>query len=233
MGRIHRPDIGVMMLDTHFPRLKGDAGSPETYPCDVKMKILKKATVKRIVTSEPPVELLDGFIGAAKELEEDGVRLITTTCGFMIAFQEQLQSAVRVPLLTSSLLQLPFLLSTLPKHSNIGIITADSSQLNTRHFQIAGVASSDMSRLKVFGMQDCHEFKRVIIKNAADIDSRKLNVEVINVTRSMMSSTRSISAILLECTNLPPYADSLRELSGLPVFDFTTMIRAYCNAFSL
>ena len=40
------------------------------------------------------------------------------------------------------------------------------------------------------------------------------------------SSTRcpEIAAIVLECTNMPPYADAVRAATGLPVHDITTLI---------
>lgn len=33
-----------------------------------------------------------------------------------------------------------------------------------------------------------------------------------------------VGAIILECTNMPPYADTVRQVTGLPVFDAVTMI---------
>jgi hypothetical protein len=35
-----------------------------------------------------------------------------------------------------------------------------------------------------------------------------------------------IGALVLECTNMPPYADAVRRATGLPVHDLTTLLRS-------
>ena len=54
----------------------------------------------------PPC-LLDMMIGAAKELETQGVRAITGGCGFFSHFQKGVAAAVNVPVFLSSLRQIP------------------------------------------------------------------------------------------------------------------------------
>jgi hypothetical protein len=39
-----------------------------------------------------------------------------------------------------------------------------------------------------------------------------------------------IGPILLECSNLPPYACAIQKATGRPVFDFTTLINLYYAA---
>ena len=34
-----------------------------------------------------------------------------------------------------------------------------------------------------------------------------------------------IGAIVLECTNMPPYRADIQAATGLPVFDITTLVR--------
>ena len=40
--------------------------------------------------------------------------------------------------------------------------------------------------------------------------------------KAVMARRPNLRAILLECTELPPYADALRKATGLPVFDAIT-----------
>src|SRR5450830_1704998 len=99
--------IGIIMLDTVFPRIPGDVGNATTFPFPVRYKRVNGASVKRVVKEADP-QLLQPFIEAAQELEMEGVKAITTSCGFLVMFQKQIADAVKIPVLTSSLLQVPF-----------------------------------------------------------------------------------------------------------------------------
>src|SRR4051794_10566870 len=99
--------LGVLMLDTLFPRIPGDVGNALTWPFPVQYKIIKGATPYRVTDPDPDPELLPPFIEAARELEAEGVGAITTSCGFLAIFHRELAAAVSVPVATSSLLQVP------------------------------------------------------------------------------------------------------------------------------
>ena len=81
-------------------------GNARTWPFPVRYRVVKGAESRRVIGTTDPA-LLQPFIDAARELEHDGVRMITTSCGFLAIFQREMQAAVRVPMLTSSLLQVP------------------------------------------------------------------------------------------------------------------------------
>ena len=40
----------------------------------------------------------------------------------------------------------------------------------------------------------------------------------------MVTADTAIRTILLECSNLPPYAAAVQAAVGLPVYDFVTML---------
>ena len=50
-----------------------------------------------------------------------------------------------------------------------------------------------------------------------------LRQEVLAAARRLMENAPDIGAIVLECTNLPPYSLDIQELTGLPVFDVVTL----------
>ncbi|MDR2738460.1 MAG: hypothetical protein LBB68_01305 [Treponema sp.] len=96
--------IGILMLNTNFPRIPGDIGNATTFSFPVVYKIIETANASNVV-SLGAVELLEPFIKGARELITQGVRAITTSCGFLAIFHRELAAAVDVPVFTSSLIQ--------------------------------------------------------------------------------------------------------------------------------
>ena len=103
---IYGQSIGILMLDTRFPRLPGDIGNATTFSYPVMYKIVEQATVDRVV-KEADAGLIEPFVRAGMELIQNGARAIVTSCGFMAIFQKELAQALPVPVFTSSLLQVP------------------------------------------------------------------------------------------------------------------------------
>ncbi|MEC4688215.1 MAG: aspartate/glutamate racemase family protein, partial [Nitrospirota bacterium] len=104
------------MLNTRFPRPPGDIGNPETWPFPVRYEVVEPATVGRVVTADPPVDLLLApFVAAGERLVAAGARAITTSCGFLALFQAELTQALPVPVMTSSLIQVPMVQASLPR----------------------------------------------------------------------------------------------------------------------
>jgi len=104
-------DIGILMLDTIFPRIPGDIGNAGSYNIPVRYKTVKNAKPFTIMGDKPDAELLKPFVEAARELEAEGVKAITTSCGFLAAFQGELADAVKIPVFTSALILAPLVRS--------------------------------------------------------------------------------------------------------------------------
>lgn len=104
--------LGILMLDTKFPRIPGDIGNPDTFSFPVQKLMVKGADPKRVVQEGDPA-LLEPFLSAAAELERAGVSAITTSCGFLAMFQQELAARVKIPVFASSLLQVNLVSSTL------------------------------------------------------------------------------------------------------------------------
>lgn len=69
-------------------------------PCSVqKRKLVHGASVARAVGAGDP-DLLKPFIEGAKELIAQGVKAITTSCGFLVIFQREMADALPVPVFT-------------------------------------------------------------------------------------------------------------------------------------
>jgi hypothetical protein len=142
--------IGILMMDARIKRIPGDVGNPATFPFPVHLRTVAGATLKRLI-HEGDRSLLKPFVEAGWALVGQGIRALTTTCGFMILFQEDLAREFPVPVFTSSLLQLPFIQASLRPQDRIGIITADASNLTQDHLCRAG---GNIGRITVVGL-DC------------------------------------------------------------------------------
>src|SRR5262249_14345309 len=91
--------IGILMLQTRFPRIPGDMGNATSLPFQVSYRVVEGASPERVVTAGDE-ELLTPFINAARELEREGALAIATNCGFLAMFQRQLAAAVNIPVFT-------------------------------------------------------------------------------------------------------------------------------------
>ena len=216
------PILGVLMLGTRFPRIVGDVGCEATFPCPVEYCIVPGASPRRVVV-EAGRGLLAPFVAAARELESRGVRAITTSCGFLALFQAELQAAVRVPVWTSSLIMVNELQARLPRGRRVGIVTADAASLTALHLAAAGAPIDTPCS----GLAEGSVFRRTLLEDLPALDAAHAEAETVAAARRLVAAHAGIGAIVLECTNLPPYADAVRAAIGLPVHDITTLIAAW------
>jgi hypothetical protein len=137
---IYGEAVGVLVLDTSFPRIPGDVGNATTFDFPVRYHVIKAATPDKIVSEAGRARaLLPAFIEGARFLESQGVRAITTTCGFLTIMQKEIAAAVDVPVVTSSLFLVPLLRQMFAADRSIGVITAHSGRLSLEHLIAAGV----------------------------------------------------------------------------------------------
>ena len=221
--------VGILMLDTQFPRIPGDMGNARTFDFPVLYHRVRGASPERVVRLGQR-ELLPSFIEAARALEREGVRAITTNCGFLAMFQSEVAAAVSIPVFTSSLMLVPLVHRMLPPGKAVGIMTVDASSLRPAHFAGAGIGK-DIPTV-IAGMETEKEFTHVMLDNQLEMDVDLARQEHLTVARRLVESHPEIGAIVLECTNMPPYRADIQLATGLPVFDITTLVRMVHDAVS-
>ncbi|NQU04418.1 MAG: aspartate/glutamate racemase family protein [Syntrophaceae bacterium] len=214
------PSIGIIMVDTVFPRIRGDVGNPDTFPFPVLYRVVKGASTKRVVKQADP-RLLQPFIEAARALEKQGVKAIATSCGFLAIFHRELVNAVHVPVFSSSLLQVHLAQAIIQKNQKVGILTAHRQFLTKRHLAGVGIQHYPSA---IMGMEDAEEFTAVFLEGKRDIDVEKCRREMVAKAVKLVKSYPDVGAIVLECTNMPPYARDIQTALQLPVFDVVTLI---------
>jgi len=216
---VYGESIGILMLDTKFPRIPGDIGNALTFPFPVRYRKVFGATSNRVVKQADPA-LITPFIEAAKELEQEGVCAITTSCGFMAIFHRHLAEAVDIPVFSSSLLQLPLVAAMIGRNQKVGIMTASKPHLTPLHFQ--GVGAERINKV-IYGMEDQEEFTRVFIEGKQEMDLPKVEREMVEVALKMIEENPDVGAIVFECTNMPPFRRAVQKAVHRPVFDIVTL----------
>ena len=217
---IYGAPLGILMLEARFPRIPGDMGNAQTWPFPVLFRVVKGASPERVVLNGA-AGLLPDFLAAAAELVDQGAEAITTNCGFLSLFQREIAAHVGVPVATSALMQVPWVQATLPPGKRVGVITVSAASLTPRHLEAAGVPADT----PFVGTEDGAEFFRVLIKGEKqDMDVGLAAKDILDAGRRLVAAHPEVGAIVLECTNMPPYAHALREALGLPVFDVYSMI---------
>src|SRR2546425_7795882 len=159
--------VGILMLDTRFPRIPGDMGNAATFPFPVRYQRIAGADPDRVVR-QGAAGLLGAFVDGARQLESEGVGAITTNCGFLVKFQRELAKSVSVPVFTSSLLLVPLVHRLLPPGQRVGIMTVNAASLTPEHLEGAGIGSD--VPLAVARMETQKEFTPVLFGQALRLD---------------------------------------------------------------
>lgn len=211
--------VGILMLEARFPRIPGDMGNALTWPFPVLYRVVRGASPERVVMRRAD-GLLDRFLAAAAALVADGADGITTNCGFLSLFQRELAAQSRVAVAASSLMQVPLIESTLPPGRRVGILTISGSTLTGEHLEAAGARPDT----PVIGTEGGREFSRVIIDDEPEMDVAAAEQDILEAGHQLVTRHPEVGAVVLECTNMVPYAWALRDRIGLPVYDIYSFV---------
>jgi len=216
--------LGILMLETRFARIPGDIGHAGTWPFPVLYRVVRGANPERVVLHRA-AGLLPKFVEAAEELVALGAGAITTSCGFLSLFQRELAARVGVPVATSALLQIPLVQASLPPGRRVGVVTVSAASLTPAHLEAVGAPPDT----PLAGTENGVEFFRVLVRGEKEeLDVALAARDVLEAGRELVRRHPDVGAVVLECTNMPPYAAMLAEAVGLPVYDITTLVRWLC-----
>jgi len=214
-----RPALGVVMLETRFPRPRGDIGNAATFDFPVRYRTVSGASPRRVVV-ERDRDLLAPFVAAARSLEREGVAAVTTSCGFLALFQREMAAALTVPVWTSSLLLVADVEAGAGRR--VGVVTADAASLTAEHLAAVGASAET----PIEGLAVDSRFRRTLLEDRAELDLDEAEQATVAAARRLVARRPEVAEIVLECTNMPPYADAVRAATGRPVHDITTLVRA-------
>jgi len=210
--------LGILMLHTRFPRPPGDVGHPASFGFAVRHRVVEGAAPARVVRGPAgDAELLARFIASGRALVEEGAVALGTSCGFLARWQRELQGALPVPVWTSALLELPRLAPL-----RCGVITIEAASLTGAHFEAVGADPAT----PVEGITPGSALHRTLLQDLPELDETDARAQVLAAGARLLRREPGLQALVLECTNLPPYAGALRAATGLPVHDVVTMLTA-------
>ena len=204
--------LGILMLDSRFPRICGDVGNPETWDFPVRYAIVPGATPVTIVQGDA-TPFLNAFINTGRTLVENGCTGLATSCGFLAPMRKKIASALGVPVAASALEQAAQINASLSADRRLGILTISKAALSNAHLIAAGVPPDAV----VQGVEDT-AFARSILGNLPELDVACARDELVVAAKAMVGQTPEVGAILLECTNMPPYAADIAIATGRPVY---------------
>lgn len=211
--------VGILMLDTKWPRPPGDTGNALTWPFPVLYKVVSGATAK-VVIHEKGKGLGPAFLDAAAELVKDGADGITTTGGFLAIFQKQLAAHVNVPVASSSLMQIPLVQSLLPPGKRVGVLSVHGDRITTEHWDAVGAAHDT----PVMGTEGGREFTRVMLNDEIELDYELAEQDIVEAGEKLMKQHPEVGALVLENHNMAPYSRALNMRLRVPVFNVYTFV---------
>jgi len=173
----------------------------------------------QIVTAQRPEEVLKPYLDGALALQDEGVAAITTTCGFLVFFQQEIASRLRVPFVASSLLQVPLVHALV--QGRIGLITADARALTSAHL---AAANADRVPMTIAGLEACEAFAAPLLRDEGEIDLDAVERAVVSTANRMTSEHPDIAAFVFECHNLAPFGAAVQRATGRPVFDVLSLL---------
>jgi hypothetical protein len=211
--------LGILMLDTRFPRIEGDIGNPASFDFPVIFRTMQGIGSTDAVAAHPDrPRVLAALKSNAEALAAAGAVGLSTSCGFLALYQKDLEQLSPVPVATSALL----LIKTLTG-KKVGVITASAENLTPAHFAAVGAPQDT----PVAGLPANSSFAATFLRNGLSLDRGAVEAEAIEAGRALLRDHPGIDAIVLECTNLPPYKNALEHALGVPVFDVLDLLRDF------
>lgn len=208
--------LGILMLRTRFPRPPGDIGHPASFTFPVRRLIVQGAAPQRVVRGPADDEVLfQAFVAAGRLLAGEGAVALSTSCGFLARWQRRLEQSLPVPVWSSALLKLAEL-----AHLRCGVITIEAASLTAAHFEAVGADPGT----PVEGIAHGSALHRTLLEDLPELDEADAREQVLAAGRRLLAREPDLQALVLECTNLPPYAAALRQSTGLPVHHIVSLL---------
>ena len=213
--------VGIVCLEYFLPFIPGDVGNASTYDFPVLYREVKGATFEAVIVRQDPA-MLPVVLEAAEDLVRQGAKAITSDCGYFGAYQREVADALPVPVFLSSLMQAQFILSMLGPSRKVAALVANGASLSDRVLDALGI--DDRSRIVFRGLEDKTEFRRTVLDECGTLDVEAVEQEVVEAALEVQAEHPDVGALLLECSDLPPYSAAVQAATGLPVFDWIGFI---------
>lgn len=211
--------IGILVIDAWYPMLPGNVANAGTYDFPVMYKVLKGVGPQMIMSGDPAI--IDMIISGGRELIEQGARAVVGACGSFANYQRQVAEALEAPTFLSVMLQVPLILQSLKPDQKLGVLAASAAALTPKVHEECGITAPE--RLVITEALALSEFQ-VLAQCQGRFNSRRLEEQLVRLAIDFVRKNPEIGALLLQCSDLPPYAWAIQQSVGLPVFDMNVLI---------
>jgi len=212
--------VGILVLDLGYPLLPGNVANASTYPFPVRFKVLPGTSIPQIMSHDR--SLLDSIVAGGKELIRDGARAIVGACGYFGYYQKEAARALDAQVYLSSLLQIPMIQQSLKPDQKVGVICANLQAMSKETLAACNV--NEPSKLIIAGAETLPSFRN-ILECTCHLNPRQMEKELVGLALETVKKHPEIGALLLECSDMPPFSYNVQTATGLPVYDFITLIR--------
>jgi hypothetical protein len=222
---VYGPTVGILQLPANIPMLPGDMGNPTTFDFPVLYELIEEIDPFWVLAVEPHPVVMKKLIAACKRLTIQGVTTIIGNCGFFANYQPEVAKSLDpgVQFFNGSLMQVPMLLTSVGSDKKVGVLTANAELLiPSPALKNSGVSEDDMSRVVIVGNEKGKEMNK-ITGETGSFSPKALEKELVDLAVEMVKQHPDIGAVVLECTEFPPYAHAIQDAIRLNVWDFVTM----------
>ena len=219
--------IGLVQMHVNLAMIPGNMSNATTFDFPMLYRRMNAENAFDVMANPPAQNFTDGIVEAAQWLELQGVKAIMGNCGFFGSYQNVVKAKINVPFFSSSLMMLPKMVHSMPGNKKVGVITANGPTLKkVQAIENCGLSLQDKeNRIVVMGCENGAEFSGAIMANTGKYNPAKVEKEIVDVAKQMLSENKDIGAILLECTELSPHAVAVSNAVRMPVWDYTTLTK--------
>ncbi|MBQ1303028.1 MAG: aspartate/glutamate racemase family protein [Firmicutes bacterium] len=229
--------VGIVYIDdTNYPMVPGNVNNASSYDFPVILRTIPNMTQERVFAGDPTIA--DDIIAMGQYLiQKEGIRALSSGCGFFGNFQKEVAAALDIPVAMSPLVMIPWIRRLIKPNQKIGVLTANAGALTDKLFDAVGVSQEDREMIIIRDLYSEPEFS-CIMTYRGFFDNDGVCNEVVGKAMEIMEEDAEIGAFLLECSDMPPYAYAIQAATQRPVFDFISMIKflkmsvtqkAYCG----
>ena len=212
-------------------RLVGDIDHLDTFDYDVLYRTVPGLTFAVCQSGVYSQDVKDSCVEAVEFLKAKDVSGVTGDCGFMLNIRELVENNIDKPVFMSCLGQLHSILHSIGGDCEVAVFTANSDSLEHVESELDRLSGlrEHSHRLRIVGCQDVPGFDAVAKGEKVDVE--KVGPGVMELAKDFLDRHPGVRSLLLECTELPPYANVLRLETGLPVYDAVSNCNAFMSGF--
>ena len=221
--------IGLIQLRARLPLVPGNMGNASTFDFPMLYREMTPDNPYSVGSLEPEKETncIEEMVKAANWLELQGVRAIMANCGFFGNYQRIIQDKIDTPFFSSSLIQLPTIIQSLPRGKKVGVITANAEVLRAcPAIENCGVSPEDKAnRVVIDDCGDSAAFGPIVAQDSNEFDIYAIEEAIVTAAKRLTTDNPDVCTILLECTELPPAAHAVQAAVKMPVWDYVTLTK--------